>query len=92
MINKNAFNTVTPISKAIALVLFILFPFASFYLGTIYQRTLDRPFMSGYEKIRIKEETENGVMCTMEAKICSDGSAVGRSGPKCEFAKCPDEY
>ncbi len=29
--------------------------------------------------------------CTEEAKICSDGSAVGRSGPNCEFEKCPDE-
>lgn len=27
--------------------------------------------------------------CTMEAKICPDGSSVGRSGPKCEFAPCP---
>jgi hypothetical protein len=29
------------------------------------------------------------VPCTLEAKICPDGSAVGRSGPKCEFAECP---
>lgn len=29
--------------------------------------------------------------CTMEAKICPDGSAVGRSGPNCEFAPCPGE-
>ncbi|MBI5881449.1 DUF333 domain-containing protein [archaeon] len=29
--------------------------------------------------------------CTMEAKLCPDGSAVGRTGPDCEFAKCPDE-
>ena len=29
------------------------------------------------------------VACTMEAKICPDGSAVGRSGPNCEFAACP---
>ncbi|MFZ2153544.1 MAG: hypothetical protein WAV41_05865 [Microgenomates group bacterium] len=28
--------------------------------------------------------------CTMEAKVCPDGSAVGRSGPKCEFAPCPE--
>jgi len=28
--------------------------------------------------------------CTMEAKICPDGSAVGRSGPNCEFAACPE--
>lgn len=29
------------------------------------------------------------VACTMEAKICPDGSAVGRTGPNCEFADCP---
>ncbi len=29
------------------------------------------------------------VMCTDEAKLCSDGSAVGRTGPHCEFAACP---
>lgn len=28
--------------------------------------------------------------CTLEAKICPDGSAVGRTGPSCEFAPCPD--
>jgi hypothetical protein len=30
-----------------------------------------------------------GIACTMEAKLCPDGSAVGRTGPKCEFAPCP---
>ncbi len=29
------------------------------------------------------------VACTEEAKICPDGSAVGRQGPNCEFAPCP---
>lgn len=29
------------------------------------------------------------VACTMEAKICPDGTAVGRTGPNCEFAPCP---
>jgi len=29
------------------------------------------------------------VACTTEAKICSDGSSVGRTGPKCEFQTCP---
>lgn len=29
------------------------------------------------------------VACTMEAKLCPDGSSVGRSGPNCEFAPCP---
>jgi hypothetical protein len=31
----------------------------------------------------------SGVACTMEAKLCPDGSYVGRSGPRCEFAACP---
>ncbi|QQR83391.1 hypothetical protein IPJ72_06390 [Candidatus Peregrinibacteria bacterium] len=30
------------------------------------------------------------VMCTMDAKQCPDGSFVGRQGPNCEFAACPD--
>lgn len=30
------------------------------------------------------------VACTMEAKMCPDGSFVGRTGPNCEFAPCPD--
>lgn len=29
--------------------------------------------------------------CTMDARICPDGSAVGRTGPNCEFAPCPGE-
>ncbi|MFA6476170.1 MAG: hypothetical protein WCV68_02005 [Candidatus Paceibacterota bacterium] len=27
--------------------------------------------------------------CTEEAKVCPDGSSVGRQGPNCEFAPCP---
>ncbi|MDD5391692.1 MAG: hypothetical protein PHE17_01600 [Thiothrix sp.] len=30
-----------------------------------------------------------GIACTQEAKMCPDGSAVGRTGPHCEFAPCP---
>lgn len=29
------------------------------------------------------------LICTQEAKQCPDGSYVGRTGPKCEFAACP---
>ena len=29
------------------------------------------------------------IACTQEAKLCPDGSYVGRTGPKCEFAACP---
>ncbi len=30
-----------------------------------------------------------GISCTMEAKLCPDGSAVGRVPPDCEYAPCP---
>lgn len=29
------------------------------------------------------------VACTMEAKLCPDGSSVGRVRPTCDFAPCP---
>ncbi len=31
------------------------------------------------------------IACTQEAKVCPDGSSVGRTGPNCEFAQCPDQ-
>ncbi|MBI2676928.1 MAG: tryptophan-rich sensory protein [Candidatus Yanofskybacteria bacterium] len=33
----------------------------------------------------------NGVFCTQEAKLCSDGSYVSRTGPDCDFTVCPKE-
>lgn len=36
-----------------------------------------------------KFDSSDMVACTADAKLCPDGSAVGRSGPKCEFAACP---
>ena len=35
--------------------------------------------------------TDSGIICTQEAKLCPDGSYVGRTGPKCEFALCPQK-
>ncbi len=35
--------------------------------------------------------SEPVIACTMDAKICPDGSYVGRVAPKCEFALCPSE-
>jgi hypothetical protein len=32
---------------------------------------------------------EEMTVCTMEARLCPDGSSVGRTGPNCEFAACP---
>lgn len=35
------------------------------------------------------QKPQGPVACTLEAKLCPDGSAVGRTGPNCEFAPCP---
>jgi len=37
----------------------------------------------------IISKTATPVACTMEAKLCSDGSFVVRTGPDCRFAECP---
>lgn len=36
---------------------------------------------------RLQEEQ---IYCTMEAKLCPDGSYVGKVPPDCEFAACPE--
>ncbi|HXV27118.1 MAG TPA: hypothetical protein VD862_03815 [Candidatus Paceibacterota bacterium] len=30
----------------------------------------------------------DGIACPADAKLCPDGSYVGRTGPNCEFAPC----
>jgi len=42
-----------------------------------------------YIYINKKSANSSPVACTMEAKICPDGSSVGRTGPNCEFTPCP---
>ncbi|MBI5422284.1 hypothetical protein HZA44_04085 [Candidatus Peregrinibacteria bacterium] len=41
--------------------------------------------LQGCQKVEVKRP----VACTEEAKVCPDGSAVGRTGPDCSFAPCP---
>tara|TARA_Y100000310_G_C20580818_1_gene762883 strand:+ start:487 stop:888 length:402 start_codon:yes stop_codon:yes gene_type:complete len=42
-------------------------------------------FFSNYDL-----DIDKPVACTEEAKICPDGTAVGRVGENCEFEECPD--
>ena len=37
------------------------------------------------------DNEEELIFCTADAKICPDGSGVGRVPPSCEFAPCPGE-
>lgn len=41
-----------------------------------------------YRNVMETSGTPEPVACTMEAKICPDGSSVGRQGPSCAFATC----
>ena len=46
------------------------------FAGFMYRNALEHP------------ATPTPVACTMEAKLCPDGTSVGRSGPNCEFSVC----
>lgn len=48
-----------------------------------------------YQNKLLKQQLNNfqhpqSQACTLEAKICPDGSSVGRTLPNCEFAPCPE--
>lgn len=48
-------------------------------------------FFSRKEPTKVMEIPQNVVFCTDDAKLCMDGSYVGRAGPKCDFYPCPNE-
>lgn len=64
-------------------VLILIFVALVFILGALLYIYNPSP-----EEYKNPNEPEP-VFCTMEAKQCPDGSYVGRVGPKCEFAPCP---
>lgn len=72
----------------IILLLLLLIPVVGvtgYYLGAIQEKESTLP-----DGITTPGPSNTpGVACTMEAKICPDGSSVGRVGPNCEFAECP---
>lgn len=84
-------TTVTALSKTLAAILFIILPFLGFFLGMQYQKGI-----AGQNNINTTINHTPSISppftaCTDDAKLCSDGSSVGREGPNCEFATCPGE-
>lgn len=64
-----------------------------------YRGISEEPFQAPAPVAPLETKTEEqvpstskkeGVICTQEVRLCSDGSFVARTGPKCEFAPCPD--
>lgn len=65
-------------------------------LATVFAAWIVAPFLAlsawfgGHAALSTTPPAHNQpVFCTMEAKICPDGSAVGRVPPSCDFAPCP---
>lgn len=45
----------------------------------------------GYLFFANQNKFSKEIACTADAKICPDGTSVGRTGPNCEFAACPKQ-
>lgn len=60
---------------SLIIVLIVILVGIGLYLAFIYKTKPSQPDV---------------VYCTQDAKMCPDGSYVGRTGPKCEFAPCPE--
>jgi hypothetical protein len=78
-------NKVTWYSWTLAVILFFfVIPAIAFYVGMQYQAL--------QEDLRNAPASVGGnIACTEEAKMCPDGSSVGRTGENCSFALCPGE-
>ena len=50
--------------------------------GFLYRASLEGRYTAPFPE-------RSPVACTQEAKICPDGTAVGRTGSNCEFTPCP---
>lgn len=48
-------------------------------------------FFAWFSPLNNEKKSEEPIVCTQDAKLCPDGSYVGRTAPKCEFALCPSE-
>lgn len=79
--------------KAVIAILILL---AILIVGTLMNsRTTSKPVVVKSTQTSNISNTNNtsprpGIACTMEARACSDGSYVSRTGPNCEFAACPE--
>lgn len=68
--------------KYFSIVIAVIFVLIAIPVATMY--------ISGNKNPTPSNGGQNGqTACTMEAKLCPDGSYVGRTGPNCEFAPCP---
>ena len=58
--------------------------------GGYYYASMNQPELPPEVVVPAPVPPPEMTVCTMDAMICPDGSAVGRSGPNCEFDPCPE--
>lgn len=68
-----------------AVSLMVISSVVGYYFGTQHSANT-----ASQEILNQSPSPQSDVICTMDAMICPDGTSVGRTGPDCEFAPCPD--
>jgi hypothetical protein len=79
-------TTVTPFSKALAMILFILLPFVGFYLGMNYQAAIS-PEVSSFSQQSIQITPTPTAVPVVTTVKC--GNEICNSNQKCESTVCP---
>lgn len=74
--------------KAVLTCVIGLLLFTTGFIGYYLGKNADSAQAPQSEIVAPTFEPE-GTICTLDAMICPDGSAVGRTGPNCEFEECP---
>lgn len=80
-------NRVSKLMIAGILFAFFITGIGGYLLGAYSNRQNTSPLLTPTQE---PTEPVEGA-CTMDAHMCSDGSAVGRIPPDCQFAPCPSE-
>src|ERR1035437_3947931 len=80
------FITVTPFSKALAMILFILLPFVGFYIGMNYQAAINLEFLSSSQQAIKITPTPTAVPIITTVKC---GNTICNSNQRCESTVCP---
>ena len=68
---------------------FALPPRWNFDYSLGYEEAEDIIASNPLQTFEVVGESTESYECQADAMVCPDGSAVGRQGPKCEFAACP---
>lgn len=75
--------------KVLVFIISGLFLIFIFVLAGAISGFLKEGLLKPFEKSQ--PDMPESAVCPMDAKLCSDGSYVGRIPPDCDFAACPKE-